>query len=68
MLVDDNGVVQLDMQSMGDTDNYRYSAPETQFPKDQGEGITPITRQRDVYGMGMITYEASSHIPVSPSP
>ena len=54
------------MQSQGDIDNYRYSAPETQFLKDHGKGITPCTFARDVYGMGMIVYEASSNLPDHP--
>jgi len=48
---------------VGDIDNYRYSAPETQFPMDHSEAVTPSTYEVDVYGMGMIAYEVSSYSP-----
>ena len=51
---------------MGDDDDYRYSAPETRFPEDRSEDVNPITYERDVYGMGMITYEAGPHRHGSP--
>ena len=53
------------MQREGDIDNYRYSAPETQFPGGYIGDIAPYTCERDMYGLGMITYEASSHLPWS---
>lgn len=59
-MIDNDGNARLDTQCEGDNDNYRYSAPETQFPKGCGESVTPATRERDVYGMGMVAYEASS--------
>ena len=67
-MIDDSGAARLDPQTIGDIDNYRYSAPETQFPKDHSEGVTPNTYTRDVYAMGMIIFEASSHHPGSPGP
>jgi len=45
------------MQSGGDIDNYRYSAPEIQWPEDYGTDKIVITKESDVYGMGMIVYE-----------
>jgi len=62
-LIDDSGAARLDVQSTGDIDNYRYSAPETRFPLDRCKGITPSTFERDIFGMGMIIYEASSNSP-----
>ena len=56
------------MQSWGEIDNYRYSAPEIQWPEDHDMGHILITKESDVYGMSMIVYEASSHLPVSSSP
>ena len=53
----------MDLQSVGDIDNYRYSAPETQFPMDHSEGVTPSTYEGNVYGIGMIAYEVSSYSP-----
>ena len=67
-MIDDNGFARLDLQSVGDIDNYRYSAPETRFPKDHSEAVTPVTYERDIYGMGMIAYEVSSRSPGSSSP
>lgn len=51
------------IQSGGDIDDYRYSAPEIRWPESQGENKILITKESDVYGMGMIAYEASSHRP-----
>lgn len=68
MLVSDDNVARLDLVFVGGSNDYRYSAPETRFPKNCSESATPVTRERDVYGMGMITYEASSHHPWSLSP
>jgi len=63
-LIGDNGTAQLEVQSIGDFDNYRYSAPETRFPvEDCIEDVSPYTYERDVYGMGMIIYEASFYCP-----
>ena len=67
-MIDDSGAAQLEVQSKGDIDNYRYSAPETRFPKDRSEDPTPFTFERDVYGMGMIAYEASPYRHESPGP
>ena len=48
--------------SAGDVkiDSYRYTAPEIPWT-DDNEGDVRITKQSDVYGMGMIAYEASPH-------
>jgi len=59
-MINDNGIAQLDAQTWGDVDNYRYLAPETQFPKDYSSVDPPNTVEKDVFGMGMIAYEASS--------
>jgi len=55
-------------QSGGDIDNYRYSAPEVLWPKDHGRGKIFMTKESDVYGMGMVVYEASFHRPISSGP
>jgi len=55
------------VQSGGDVDGYRYSAPELHQPEGHGTDETIITKESDVYGMGMIVFEASSRRPVSPS-
>jgi len=47
------------IQSGGDTDNKRYSAPELHQSEGHGMDEIPITRESDVYGMGMVIYEAS---------
>ena len=65
-MIGDDGVARLDTQSGGDIDNYRYSAPEALFPWDYGGDVTPYSYARDIYGIGMITYEASSHHPAQP--
>ena len=56
------------MQSGGDIDNYRYSAPEIQWPEEHGMDEILITKESDVYGMAMVVYEASSHRPTSSGP
>jgi len=53
------------MQSGGDIDHHRYSAPEIQWPEDHDEDRILITKESDVYGIGMVAYEVSSHLPVS---
>jgi len=45
--------------------NYQYSAPEIQLP--EGRDVL-TTKEGDVYGMGMVIYEASSHCPVPSRP
>ena len=52
----------------GDIDEYRYSAPEIQWRDDGGVGKILITKESDVYGMGMVAYEVSSHHPASSGP
>ena len=67
-MIDDSGAARLDLRALGDIDNYRYSAPETRFPKYCSESVTPITYEKDMYTMGMIIYEASSYHPGSSGP
>ena len=52
--------VSAHVQSGGDIDNYRYSAPEIQW-HDESDATddTLVTKESDVYGMGMVAYEAS---------
>ena len=44
---------------------HQYSAPEIRRPEDYGMYKSRVTRESDVYGMGVIVYEASSRYPVS---
>jgi len=62
-LIDDSKTARLDVQARGDIDNYRYSAPEILFPEDHSQQIDPVTVRADIYGIGMIIYEASSRCP-----
>jgi len=57
-------------QSAGDgrIDDYRYWAPEIQWPEDRGLGKILLTTESDVYGMGMVVYEASCGCPAPPDP
>ncbi|KAF9650321.1 kinase-like protein [Thelephora ganbajun] len=41
----------------GEVDDYRYSAPEIQWPEDYGMDKILITKESDVYGMAMVIYE-----------
>ena len=46
----------------GDIDDYQYTAPEILFPEDPYEGNADkilAKKESDVYGMGMVAYEAS---------
>ena len=52
----------------GDLGDRRYLAPEIQWPEDYGMVKPLITKESDIYGMGMVIYEASSYKPVSPWP
>lgn len=45
----------------GSFDVSRYSAPEIQWPEDYGEANFIITKESDVYGLAMVTYEARSY-------
>lgn len=48
---------------MRDVDKHRYSAPEITL-SEPGSTPSPLSaKEGDVYGMAMIAYEASSHIP-----
>jgi len=49
-------------------DDYRYSAPEILWRDDDSMGRILIRQESDVYGMGMVAYEASRHLPVLPDP
>jgi len=51
-------------QSVGDVDNDRYSAPELHQLDGRSVDEIPVTKESDVYEMGMVIYEASSHRPV----
>ena len=44
-----------------DIDDYRYMAPETLLPEEVYVDKILATKESDVYGMGMVVYEASSH-------
>lgn len=50
----------------GGIDDYRYWAPEIQWPEDYGMDKTIITTESDVYGMGMVAYEVSFRCPAPP--
>ena len=46
----------------GDFDDYGYTAPEIALPEEFGNVDNVLaTKEADVYGMGMIAYEVSSH-------
>ena len=46
----------------GDSDDFGYTAPEIALPEDFGNvDNTLATKEGDVYGIGMVAYEASSH-------
>jgi len=49
------------VQSVGEIDNCRFLAPELHWPENHGMDENFITRESDVYGMGMVAYEVSSH-------
>ena len=61
-MIDDNWAARLDVQTVGDIDNYRYSAPEIQFPRDHGMSFDRVALKGDVYGIGMIAYEVSFNL------
>jgi len=65
VLVDDSGAARLELRSLRDIDRHRYSAPETTRSKNALMPSLTLTKEDDVYGMGMIAYEASSHNPGS---
>ena len=46
-------------------EDYRYLAPEVQWPEDYGMDKVLITKESDVYGMAMVIYEARYHRPIS---
>ena len=48
----------------GDIEDYRNMAPEIHSPEEHDTGATDkiiVTKEGDVYGMGMVAYEASSY-------
>ena len=47
-------------QSILDVDlyDYRYVAPEVQWPENYGKGEVLITKESDVFEMAMVIYEA----------
>ena len=47
--------------SGGNLDNFRYSAPEVQWPEEHGMDKVLITKESDAYGLAMVVYEANSH-------
>lgn len=49
-----------DVQPGGDTDSHRYSAPELHQPEGRDIGGILMTKESDVYGMGMVILEARS--------
>ena len=53
---------------LDETKESRYSAPEILSPEDYDMDKVLITKQSDVYAIGMVAYEASSHCPASPGP
>lgn len=59
------GNVQSALDEAGES---RYSAPEIQWPEDYGMDEVLITKESDVYGIGMVAYEVSPHCPASPGP
>jgi len=50
---------------MGDIDDYLYLAMGNPSPGNHSRVHLPVWKARDVYGMGMIIYEASFHHPES---
>lgn len=41
-------------------DDFRYVAPEVQWPEDYGLVAVPITKEGDMYAFAMVIYEARS--------
>ena len=52
----------------GNLGGNRYLAPEIQWPEDYGMDEVIVTKESDIYGMAMITYEARFYKSVSPRP
>jgi len=50
---------------MGDINDYLYLTTGNLFPEDNTHSFVSTRKGRDVYGMGMIIYEASFHRPGS---
>lgn len=72
-MIDDSGVAQLDMQPAADLDGNRYLDYEVGIPVNHRISFGCVNPNKwgiatmmgiDVYGMGLIAYEASFHIPV----
>jgi len=66
-LIDDDGVARLDPspQSKADICDYESSALNTWLYTDDDLGTTSTGMERDVYGMSLTIYEASSYHPRS---
>ena len=54
------------LQSGGEIDKYVYAAPEM-WPEDGKEDEIRITKENDVYGMGMVAYEVNFTVPRNPA-
>ena len=50
------------MQSGGEIVDCVYTAPEM-WSDDSSEDVIRLTKENDVYGMGMVIYEVSSAVP-----
>jgi serine/threonine protein kinase len=62
--VPNTSVAGHDQSAAADAGSFRYAAPEIQWPEDHDMDKILITKESDVYGMGMVAYEASSHRPM----
>jgi len=55
-----NASIAGQVQPGGDLDSYRYSAPELHQLEGGSVDEILITRESDMYGMGMVIFEVSS--------
>ena len=60
IVVEPNTPAAGQVQSGGDLDSYRYLAPELHQPEGGTVDETLITKENDVYGVGMVIFEVSS--------
>ena len=44
----------------GQIDDFRYSAPEVQWPEDFDMTEVRLTKESDIYGMAMVIYKVGS--------
>ena len=56
---------QVSTDSIEETRDFCYSAPEIEWPENRGIDNVTRTRESDVYGMAMVIYEARSRWRVS---